>query len=220
MWNLTKTKKAEFLLLLALPVFFFLSSCAVKRQTVPIDLQYVSKEAQPFVKKGAIRAIIAPFEDIRENKELVGKRIKLGGGEEYYQSKDQSVDQAVTAAVASFLEGKGFATTRSKDREVNLEDYRALSPDIVVKGKIEELWADAFGHIGYTQIKAKVKLVMVIGNVKDRSFFTITVNSISEPRVPFTSESIQRTINQALSDCIDQLLKEAYIKNGTIQWKR
>ena len=205
------------------PIVLLLSSCAVKKQTLPVNLQYVSKttEAQPFVKKGAIRAIIAPFEDVRDNKELVGKRIKLVNGQEYYQSKEQPVDQAVTKVIASFLEKKGFVTTLSQDREVNLEDYRAFSPDVIVKGRIEELWADAFGRFGYTQIKAKVKLVMVIGNVRDRSSFTLTVNSINEPKVPvFTSESIQRTINQTLSDCIEQLLKEAYVKDGTLQWRR
>ena len=97
------------------------------------------------------------------------------------------------------------------------KDYANLaegsSTQVVLSGRIEELWAEAISKPGFTDIKTKVSLKVNIYNVSDKSTRTITVESQSEPQVVLFSPGIlQNVINETLTEAINKLLA-APLKN-------
>ncbi len=176
--------------------------------TYVIDVAYAPQiKEQPPGQTERLRIAVIPFEDVRENKKGIGIRLRLTGQTDEFEARPYPASSAVTDTLLSALKIQGYqpvVAPRGKDHATIAE---GSSSQIVLSGKIEELWAEAISKPGFTDIKAKVSLKVNIYNVNDKSTKTITVQSQSEPQVVLFSPGIlQNVINETLTEAINKLL--------------
>ena len=176
--------------------------------TYVIDVTYAPKiNEQSPGQTEPLRIAVMPFEDARENKKGIGSRLRLTGRTDEFEARPYPASTAVTETLVSALKIQGYQPVvipRGKDY-ADITD--GFSLQVVLSGKIEELWAEAISKPGITKIKAKVSLKVNIYNVSDKSTRTITVQSQSEPQVVLFSPGIlQNVINETLTEAINKLL--------------
>ena len=188
-------------------LMLMLTGCAPS-VTYVIDVAYAPqiKEQSPGQTE-PIRIAVIPFEDARENKKGIGTRLRLTGRTDEFEARPYPASTAVTETLVSALKIQGYqpvVVPRGKDY-ANLAEGSSLQ--VVLSGKIEELWAEVISKPGFTDIKTKVSLKVNIYNVSDKSTRTITVQSQSEPQVVLFSPGIlQNVINETLTEAINKLL--------------
>lgn len=192
-----------------LPVLLLslLTGCA-PGVTYVIDVAYAPQiKEQPSGQTEPIRVAVIPFEDARENRKGIGTRLRITGQTDEFEARPYPASSAVTDTLLSALRIQGYnpvAASRGKDYATIAE---GASSQIVLSGRIEELWAEAVSRPAITDIKTRVTLKVDIYNAADKSTKTITVQSQSEPQaVLFSPGILQNTVNETLTEAINKLL--------------
>lgn len=193
-----------FLLFLAISV---ITGCA-PGVTYLIDVAYVPRiSQQPAAQSEQLRVAVIPFEDARENKKGIAVRRRLTGQTDEFETRPYPASAAVTDTLLSALKIHGYQpVTAPKGRELGTvaDD---TSGQLVLSGRIEELWADIVTESGLTNIKTRVSLRVSIFNASDKSARTVTVQAESEPRVVlFSPGLLQNAVNDTLTEAINKLL--------------
>lgn len=188
-------------------VALILSGCA-PGVTYVIDVAYAPKlRDQPSEHAGPVRIAVMPFEDARENQKGIGSRLRITGQTDEFEARPYPASSAVTDTLLSALKIQGYQpvlAAKGKDPSAIAE---GSSSQIVLSGRIEELWAEAVSKPGLTDIKTSVTLKVNIYNAADRSTRTITVQSQSAPQaVLFTPAILQNSFNETLTEAINKLI--------------
>ncbi|MBI5096627.1 MAG: hypothetical protein HZB32_03095 [Nitrospirae bacterium] len=175
--------------------------------TYVVDLEYAPELKEELTSKPSqIQVAVIPFEDVREDKTIIGTRRRLMGRVDKFDARPSPAATAVTQAAVNAFKIRGYQTEILK-KGANTEGIKQSPPHIVVSGKIEEMSADAQSKLGYTDIKTVIRLKIKVYKVDDKSSFTINVQSQSEPRVVFFNPSVmQKAVNDTLTDAIDHLI--------------
>ena len=128
-----------------------------------------------------------------------------------FEARPYPASAAVTDILVSALMIQGYkpvVVPRGKDYTSITE---GSSFQMVLSGKIEELWAEAISKTGRTDIKTKVSLKVNIYSTSDKTTRTITVQSQSEPQVVLFSPAIlQNAVNETLTEVINKLLLQLH----------
>src|SRR3990172_6664731 len=143
-------------LTLLLIVTLAISGCAPS-VTYVIDVTYAPKiNEQSPGQTEPLRIAVIPFEDARENKKGIGTRLRLTGRTDEFEARPYPASTAVTETLVSALKIQGYQPVvipRGKDY-TGITDGSSLQ--VILSGKIEELWAEAISKPGFTDIKTKV----------------------------------------------------------------
>ncbi|MBI5406989.1 MAG: hypothetical protein HZA18_04760 [Nitrospirae bacterium] len=175
--------------------------------TYVVNLEYAPQLKEELTSKASqVQIAVVPFEDAREDTTIIGTRKRLMGRVDKFDARPSPAATAVTQAVVNALKIRGYQTETLK-KGVNPEGIKQSPPHIVVSGKIEELNADAQSKLGHTDIKAVVRLKVKVYKVDEKNSFTLNTQSQSElPVVFFNPSEMQKTVNNTLTDAIDNLI--------------
>ena len=202
----------KFIVVLSLVILALIPAGCTPPVTYVVDVEYTPelKEGVP-AKTDLLQIAIMPFDDMRTDKGVIGTRKRLMGRIDKFYPNPAPVSVAVTQALESALKARGYQT-EILAKGTNIEAIKQSPPNIIVSGKIEKLQADAQSSLGYTDIKATIRLQVKVYKVDQKSTYTINVQSQSEPRFVFFSPSVmQNTINNTLNDAVNNLISN--------QWK-
>ncbi len=194
-------------LILIFIVTLAISGCAPS-VTYVIDVAYAPQiKEQPPGQTERLRIAVIPFEDARENKKGIGTRLRLTGQTDEFEARPYPASTAVTDILLSALRIRGYNPVIAPRGKDNATIAEGTSSQVVLSGRIEDLWAEAVSKPGHTDIKTNVTLKVSIYRADDRSTRTITVQSQSDPQVVLFSPGIlQNAINETLTDVINKLL--------------
>ena len=206
-------KLIKYILFLSL-IFITVTGCTPP-VTYVLDLAYAPPLKQSAdTKQGQKRIAVIPFEDVRAEKVLVGTRKRLMGKIDKFEARPSPVYNAVTQAIVRALKINGYQTEILK-QGTDPESIKESPPDIIISGKIEELWADALAKPGFTAVKVDIRLKVTIYKVDEKNSFTLNIQSESEPSVVlFTPPEMQNVINDTLTDAINHLIESNWDGKG------
>lgn len=148
--------------------------CAGRGDLIPVNLASKPKDgANPGVVKsmGGPRVSVVPFEDGRVDRSTIGTRKSLWGGESHFNVPSGSPGEDTAQALADYLKKKGWQAQYSK----TVPSANGDGPDIVLSGKILDLYVDAKGGFGSTDVNARSKLAIQAKNRADDSSITDTL---------------------------------------------
>lgn len=199
-------KPVQYTLLLTLITYLFTAGCTPS-VTYVVDVNYTpALKEEPWTKTEELEIAIIPFEDVRKEKNTVGERRHLMGNVDEFDARPYPVTSAVTQTLVTALKIHGYKTgilQKGTDPERIIQG----PPHIIISGNIEEFRANAVSKPGYTDVKTDVRLQVKVYKVDDRTSYTTTVQSQSEPRVVFFNPSVmQKVINETLSDVVNRLI--------------
>ena len=188
-------------------LMLMLAGCA-RSVTYVIDVAYAPQiKDQAPGQTEAVRIAVIPFEDARENRKGIGTRLRLTGQTDEFEARPYPASTAVTDTLLSALRIRGYNPVIAPRGKDNAAIAEGTSSQVVLSGRIEDLWAEAVSKPGHTDIKTNVTLKVSIYRADDRSTRTITVQSQSDPQVVLFSPGIlQNAINETLTDVINKLL--------------
>ena len=206
-------KFIKYILLLSI-VIITITGCTPP-VTYVLDLAYAPPLKQGVeTKQEQNRIAVIPFEDVRAEKVLVGTRKRLMGKVDKFEAHPSPVNNAVTQAIVRALKINGYQTEILKEG-TDPESIKESPPQIVISGKIEELWADALAKPGFTAVKVAIHLKVKIYKVDEKNSFTLNIQSESEPNVAlFTPSEMQNVINDTLTDAINHLIASKWDVKG------
>ena len=160
---------------------------------------------------------VAMFNDIRkvDDRLLLGRVTTLQGDRIPILPKYNKVTEAVTINIREYLFKSGYKI--SNDIPVWDLKEETISKDwgrILIGGNIDELEIVCKKSFPVKTYQAKIKLTFVFANVLDkRIFYRSTVeNSNSLKDVSFSEELLEKQINAALSDALEQMYSDPKMK--------
>ena len=153
----------------------FLLGCAGKGDIIPMALNAKPRAQANGASQGekvmsAPRIAVVPFEDGRSDRNNLGSRTSIWGGESYFNLPHGSAGEATAQAFAEYLQGRGWQAHYTNSEPPAADN----GPDIVLSGKILDLAVDAKKGILLTDIEAKSKLMIQASNRHDHSSLTRT----------------------------------------------
>lgn len=204
-------KFIKHILLLFLAIIIF-TGCTPP-VTYVLDLAYAPPlKEEVRTKPEQYHIAVIPFEDMRAEKALIGTRKRLMGKVDKFEARPAPVNNAVTQAIVRALKINGYQVEILKEGTDPEGIKEESPPQIIISGKIEELWADAIAKPGYTAVKVDVRLKVKIYKSDGKKSFTLNVQSETEPKVAlFTPSEMQNVINDTLTEAINHLIAN--------QWK-
>ncbi|MGD1151585.1 MAG: hypothetical protein ABR911_01725 [Syntrophales bacterium] len=160
---------------------------------------------------------VAMFNDIRkmDDRLLLGRVTTLQGDRIPILPRYKKVTEAVTMNVRDYLSKSGYDI--SKDIPVWDLKEETIGKDwgrILIGGNIDDLEIVCEKSFPVKTYKAKAKLSFVFANVPDKKiFYRATVeNSNSLKDVSFSEELLEKQINAALSDALEQMFNDPKMK--------
>jgi hypothetical protein len=185
--------------------------CAGNR-TYLLDIQYMGKKEVPM---GSLVVGLCAFKDLRKKAQTgeIGIRHRRGEKIDLLKAETMSVSQSVTQAVKDYFTERGYKVTDYNTWNKDIQSLSKASEDIslVVGGNIESFAIEAHSGLAVTEITYKVKLVAFIGQIAKKKIFIRTAESAPKTRsIDFDVADVRETINNALTEVIHNLFKDAY----------
>jgi len=202
--------KKIILLILCCVTGIFLSSCAPSVSYV-IEIAYTPSLEKTVSPAGPFPVVgVIPFKDERSDREAIGERIRLTGKIDRFESKPSPVSKAVTDAFITALKIHGY---RPQLLPEGTAPEAVSGKAIVIGGRIKELWAVARSKPGYTDIQGRVHLQVEIYRPSKKKRYIINTKSTAQSKVVlFSPSDMEKTINDALTDAIEDLLSNKWLR--------
>lgn len=182
-----------------------LAGCATKG-AVNLDLQAVQPAEAKSKKTDGLTVTVASFEDVRPEKERLGVRRHLWGGETTFNVPGGKPGDVVAKVMADYLKRKGWRLDGS--------------PDVTFSGRLLNLSVNVENHFAQTDITVKSKMVVEGTNKADGSIVRMTLNGDGTQKVFwFDPEDAQELASEVLSDSLEKLLANTKVENNLLRLK-
>ncbi len=195
---------------LSLALAFLITGCGAGIvNKVPISLQYVpSKKAQMKVPGGLGAVAIGRFVDGRSNRPAAaaGERVHFNRDIDRFQPK-----RGVAGSVANIVRGY-FARRKVRilpaDWNGELQKLRSQPGDIVVSGRVTELWFSSIDSATMGSASSVFRLVLKVGSPKSGNLITKTIQIKPEAQrnIFWESKEVQKWLSQTISEALDRIL--------------
>jgi hypothetical protein len=202
-------KERALLVVMIFALLAALSGCAGSKTYLVKMGYHAEKKATPTEKAIGI----CPFEDLRKekDKDLIGIRRHGDKRVDFIKLHGLNLSDAVTQAVKDFFTDHGFQITDCKGWDQSPEGLDRLPGDLalVVGGKIDSFMVEAESGIMTTTTQYTVKMRALIGNIKERTVVTRTIESMpKETRMGFDPDHVKEKLNGLLTEALNKLLAE------------
>lgn len=196
---------------------FALMACGGPGQTIPLSVSTDSVQV-PTKAPHDLRIAVVPFEDLRLEKETIGR------WQHYVETRvDRLVSAQGSAAdqiagfVAEYLKHAGFQVIRVKSGEA----VASGTVDIILTGQIEAYWNEAVAKFSRTELATLNRLHFNVSNVSDNS----TVHSAVQGQditkeVFFDIADLEHLNNSALGESLAQFLASVMVEDRTLKAKK
>jgi hypothetical protein len=192
--------------------FLFLGGCAGSK-TYLLHLSYDTSGTPPFLQDARRPVTLAVYQlqDVRPDRLYLGRRVYRDGMVDFFKPDEGTVEEVVTQSVVKIMEKAGFKVTLVK-RSLNpeKEDFKDISTDVALGGKIEALWIEAKTGYLTTDTDVRLRFQAVWGLPKERAWVTRMIEgSAQETDRPFYNPRRAETkINEVFQDGLSKLLKD------------
>ena len=187
--------------------------CAGKGEVIPIHLQPAPLSADKAAKPpDVVRVSVAPFEDQRHEKNRLGVRTHLWGGESVFNVPGGLPGEAAAQALADYLAARGWQIVKP-----GATDNHA---DVILSGKILDLAIAAKSGVGSTKLTGSSRLAVQARNTGDESQVRMTLSSAGSDRVFwFAPDDAQALLNDILNESFDKLMRDVKVEQRMIRLK-
>lgn len=189
--------------------------CAGKGELLPIQIQIqpvLSASAKPSQPGERLRVTVTPFEDLRQDKNRLGTRTHLWGGESYFNVPGGLPGEATAQALADYLAAKGWQVVKP-----GATDDHA---DVILSGKIQEFAVDAKSGVGSTKLTTKTKVAVQARNTADGSLVRMTLGGAGSDRVFwFNPEDAQTLLNEVFTESVEKLIQDTKVEHRMLRLK-
>jgi hypothetical protein len=178
-----------------------LVGCATK-ETATLNVQAVPSASGAFVPKEGASVAVVPFEDSRPEKNRVGVRRHLWGGETTFNVQGGKPGDVVARTMADYLKQKGWRAEMVKG------DASAGAQDVLISGKVLDFSVDANSKVFQTEISVRTKIVVEATNKADGSIVRMTLNGDGTQKVFwFDPEDAQDLVSEVLMESFEKLVQ-------------
>lgn len=187
-----------------------LVGCAGTGEVIPLLLHVVPTGTEKAVEPAEPpKVAIGEFEDGRSVQTGLGVRTHLWGGVSYFDVPGSKPTETVAHLLADYLAAKGWNVLKQGSTE------RA---DVVLTGKILELFVHAKSRVGFTEMTTKTKLAIQAKNSPDDSIVRMTLNGAgSEDVFWFDREDLEKVVNEVLTDSFGKLVQDTTVVNRMLR---
>jgi hypothetical protein len=189
-----------------------LVGCAGTGEVIPLRLHVVPIGTKKAVKPAEPpKVVIGEFVDGRSVQTGLGVRTHLWGGVSYFDVPGSKPADTVARLLADYLRANGWNVLKEGSTE------RA---DVVLTGKILELFVHAKSRVGFTEMTTKTKLAIQAKNLSDDSIVRMTLNGAgSEDVFWFDREDLEKVVNEVLTDRFGKLVQDTTVVNRMLRLK-
>jgi hypothetical protein len=186
--------------------------CAGSGEVIPVQLHPVLTSNEKMVKQTeGFRVAIGSFDDARSYHTGLGVRTHLWGGVSYFDVPGDKPADAVAQALTDYLTAKGWHVFKRGRND---------GADVVLVGKIQELFVHAKSRVGFTELTSKTKLNIQATNTADGSVVRMTLNGTgAEDVFWFDPEDMQDVVNDVLTDSFGKLIQDTTVENKRLRLK-
>jgi hypothetical protein len=187
--------------------------CAGKGDVIPIHLQPAPLRADKAAKPpDVVRVSVAPFEDQRQEKNRLGVRTHLWGGESVFNVPGGLPGEAAAQALADYLAVRGWQIVKP-----GATDDHA---DVILSGKILDLAIEAKSGVGSTKLTGSSRLAVQARNTGDESHVRMTLSGAGSDRVFwFVPDDAQALLNDILNESFDKLMRDVTVEQRMLRLK-
>jgi hypothetical protein len=190
-----------------------LSACVQPGPILVQDILYQAptKTAASPAKK--VVAGIAPLSDLRGvTTSVLGKRTVDDVQNDLVVQG--TVAELVGAALKEALVSRGVAVKDTPAWDLEKGPGPREGSDLLVGGELKVFWVDVVSRPLNVQTKASVQLRMAVADAADGKVLrTLNLNStLSREDIAFSFDTVQRTLSEAMTAALDQLLTDKIIQ--------
>lgn len=187
-----------------------LIGCAGTGEVIPLQLHVAPVGAKKMVKPDEpLKVAIGEFVDGRKSQTGLGVRTHLWGGVSYFDVPGNNPADTVARLLTNYLTANGWNVLKEGSTE------RA---DVVLTGKLLELFVHAKSRVGLTKMKTKTKLAIQAKNLADDSSVRMTLNGTgSEDVFWFDREDLEKVVNEVLADSFSKLVQDTTVVNRMLR---
>lgn len=187
-----------------------LVGCAGTGKVIPLQLHVAPAGAEKTVRPDEpLKVAIGEFVDGRKSQTGLGVRTHLWGGVSYFDVPGNKPAETVSRLLTDYLTARGWNVLKQGSTE------RA---DVVMTGRLLELFVHAKSRVGFTETTTKTKLAIQAKNLSDDSIVRMTLTgSGSEDVLWFDREDLEEVLNQVLSDSFSKLVQDTTVVNRTLR---
>jgi len=189
----------------------FLFSCA-KAKTYPLYLHYQpGKEFPSLQQKIGSPLGLPPFKDERPDKLYIGIHTPLHGVSDYFKSDPFPLERAIKESLTEVLSRQRVKTVPLADWDGEPESLKNLETDSVLTIEIKKFWAEGKAVPFKTNLKTSIHFVVHLGVKKEEKVFSKNVTIEKEMTfIHLTSEKVEKTLNEILTDIFDAYFSDPY----------
>lgn len=186
--------------------------CAGTGEVIPLQLHPVPAGAEKITTQASpLRVAIGSLDDARSYHTGLGVRTHLWGGVSYFDVPGGKPADAVAQALTDYLATKGWQVLKPGSRE---------TADVVLAGKIQQLFVHAKSRVGFTEMTTATRLALQATNVADGSVVRLTLNGSGADDVFwFDPEDMQGLLNDVLTDSFAKLTQDTTVENRMLRLK-
>lgn len=193
---------------------FTMVGCAGTGEVIPLQLHPVPASAEKMkitAQAPPLRVAIGSLDDGRSYHTGLGVRTHLWGGVNYFDVPGGKPTDAVAQALTDYLATKGWQVLKPGSRE---------TADVVLAGKIQQLFVHAKSRVGFTEMTTATRLALQATNAADGSVVRLTLNGSGADDVFwFAPEDMQRLLNDVLTDSFAKLTQDTTVENRMLRLK-
>jgi hypothetical protein len=198
--------------------FLALAGCAGRGEVVTLNLHAIPPADAPVVQLPADTIIVVTdFEDGRSDKQRLGARAHLGGGETVFNVPGGNVGAAVGRVVIEYLKKRGWRVESAKPAPGTGPDN---GPHVTISGKVQEFFVNAVSSFGSTNISSLSKTVIEAVNAEDGSIIRMALNGAGAHTVMwFDQEDAENLLSESLSNSLEKFVMETKVEKKTLRFK-
>jgi hypothetical protein len=191
-----------------------LTACAQPGPVLLQDILYQAPTGTTSVPAKHLAAGVGPFKDLRGKPvSMLGKRT-ISNGVENDLVVQGTVSDIVTAALKDALTAQGMSPRDTAAWGVETGPGAGGGEGLLFSGEIKTLWVDSQARPLNVQTKATVQLRVAVADAAEGKVLRVLNLSsmLSQEEIAFSFDTVQRTLSEALTGALDQLVKDPVVQ--------
>lgn len=191
-----------------------LAACAKPGPILLQDILYQAPTSTAVRPARTIVAGIGPFADVRGKEESVLGKRTISDDILNDLVVQGTVGDLATKALKDALNARGVTVQDAPVWNIEAGPGAQSGVDLLFAGEIKDLWVEVHSRPLNVKTSASVKLRVAMANAGDgRVLRTLNLSStLNREDIVFSFDTVQRTLSEALTSALDQLLEDAVVQ--------
>jgi hypothetical protein len=191
-----------------------LAGCASPGPVLVRNILYQAPTATAAAQTKKVVAGVSPLADARGAANSVLGNRTISGDIRNDLVVQGTVADLVTAALKDALTARGITVKDMPAWDVEAGPGAQAGADLLFGGEIKAFWVDVQSRPLNVQTKATVQLRVAVADAAEGKVLrTLNLNSaLSREDIAFSFDTVERTLSEALSAALDQLLTDEIIR--------